>query len=183
MRVSPVPLSSLLLGLAALLPSTLAVFKDDAFVNDWHIPLLGPSLYGSTFFHRPVTDAKASLIYTLTERNILAAVHPKDGGIVWRHQLDACLYDKIARATEGTVVTGSCGDVKLFDAVAGKLVWENWFTGGNVRDVQVGGGGVVVVFDDGVVRMLDGASGDVKWEWRGLDGYRFLSSRSCGTCD
>lgn len=171
MRVSSTPLASLLVGFAAILPTTLAVFQDEAFQNDWHIPLLGPSLRESTFFHRPLLDAKASLIYTLTERNILAALHPKDGGIVWRHQLEACASKKLARAVEGVVVTGSCGNVKAFDAVTGKLAWENRFVGGNVKDFKSAGkeDAVVVLFDDGSVRMLEGGSGIVMWEWKDLN--------------
>lgn len=180
MRVSTI-------ALAALLPaSILAVFQDEAFVNDWHIALLGPSLPASSFFHRPVLDAKASLIYTLSERNILAAVHPKDGSVVWRHQLDfSCSLVGVSRAADGMVVVGACGEVKAFDAVAGKLVWENGFFGRQVRDVQfVGsenGGGVVVLMNDRTVKMLNGESGHVKWEWREADPYvlSHAASRGC----
>lgn len=170
MRVSAI-------ALATLLPaSVFAVFQDEAFVNDWHIALLGPSLPASSFFHRPVLDAKASLIYTLSERNILAAVHPKDGAVVWRHQLDiSCSLEGISRAADGKVVTSACGELKAFDAVAGKLVWEHDFAGGKVQDVQIvdreNGGGVVVLMTDNTVKMLDGESGHIKWQWRGPDSY------------
>lgn len=179
MRVSTI-------ALAALLPaSVLAVFQDEAFVNDWHIALLGPSLPASSFFHRPVLDAKASLIYTLSERNILAAVHPKDGSVVWRHQLDtSCSLVGVARAADGMVVAGACGEVKAFDAVAGKLVWENSFSGREVRDVQfVGrenGGGVVVLMNDRTAKMMDGESGHVKWEWMENDPYVLFDAASKG---
>lgn len=168
MRVSSI-------ALTALLPvSVLAVFQDEAFVNDWHIALLGPSLSDSSFFHRPVLDAKASLIYTLSERNILAAVHPKDGGVVWRHQLDtSCSLGAVSRAADGMVVAGACGGVMAFDAVAGRLAWENAFVNGKVLDVRVAsredGGRVVVLMDDRSVKMLDGESGQVRWEWRGAN--------------
>lgn len=116
------------------------------------------------------------MIYTLSERNILAAVHPKDGGVVWRHQLDtSCSLEGITRAADGMVVAGACGGVRAFDAVAGRLVWENGFVNGKVRDVRVvgreGGGGVVVLMDDRSVKMLDGESGHVQWEWRGANPY------------
>lgn len=178
-----------LIGLAALLPaSVFAVFQDEAFVNDWHIPLLGPSLSDSTFFHRPVFDAKASLIYTLSERNILAALHPKDGGVVWRHQLEQCGLKGVSRSADGAIVAGACGEVKVFDAVAGRLVWENEFATGRVRDVQVvkeegRENAVVVLMDNGSVRMLDGASGNVKWEWKGADSYVYLFYSDGGRFD
>lgn len=103
-------------------------------------------------------------------------MHPKDGGVVWRHQLDtSCFLEGVSRAADGTVVAGACGEVKVFDAVAGRLVWENDFASGRVRDVQVtgreNGSGVVVLMDDGSVKMLDGGCGDVKWEWKGIDSY------------
>lgn len=82
------------------------------------------------------------------------------------------------------VVAGACGEVKAFDAVAGKLVWENSFSGRKVRDVQfVGrenGGGVVVLMNDRTAKMMDGESGQVKWEWMENDPYVLFDAASEG---
>ncbi len=162
----------LLLSFLLLISTTLAVFRDDAYETDWHIPLIGPSLPPSTFFHRPSADSKATLIYTLTERSILAAINPKDGQIVWRQALaDGDGKLGVARGGEGIIVAGAGGRVEAFDAGNGRLAWENNFEG-VVQDLVVTPRGqAVVLFAGGTVRCLDGDSGDVAWEHTGGDGY------------
>jgi outer membrane protein assembly factor BamB len=149
--------------------SVLAVFKDDAYHTDWHIPLIGPSLASSTFFHRPNVETRASLIYTLTSRSILAAVNPKDGKLVWRQQLPEAGGSGIARPGNGVIVSAVETSIASFGAGSGKLVWENEFAK-KVVDLRVTAENtVVVLFDDGTVRLLAEQSGDVVWEWNELD--------------
>ncbi|KAF8252728.1 DUF1620-domain-containing protein [Wilcoxina mikolae CBS 423.85] len=149
--------------------SVLAVFKDDAYDTDWHIPLIGPSLPPSTFFHRPNVETRASLIYTLTSRSILAAVNPKDGELVWRQQLPEADGNGIARPGNGVIISAAGTSITSFDAGSGKLVWENEFAK-NVVDLRVTAENTVaVLFEDGTVRLLAEQSGDVAWEWKELD--------------
>src|SRR3954451_21531967 len=76
--------------LAALLPAAvLAVFPEDAYKVDYHHALLGAPQRRASFFHRPQAASKASLLYTLSDRLQVGAVLPKDGSVVWRHQLTA----------------------------------------------------------------------------------------------
>src|ERR1700733_9930281 len=76
--------------LAALLPAAVrAVFPEDAYTVDYHHALLGAPLRHGSFFHRPQAASKASLLYTVTDRRQVGAVLPKDGSVVWRHQLPA----------------------------------------------------------------------------------------------
>lgn len=157
----------------------LAVFKDDAYVTDWHKALIGPSLQSSTFFQRPHAASKATLIYTLTSRSVLAAINPKDGEIVWRQSLDISDYDGVARSGSGVVVAAVGGSIKSFDAANGKLAWSNDFSG-LALDVRATENSVVVLFDDRTVRMLDGKTGAVKWENMAVKLYVDLYL-ACGT--
>lgn len=154
--------------LPCFVASVLGIFKDDAYHTDWHIPLIGPSLPTSTFFHQPNPDSKASLIYSLTDRSILAAINPKDGELVWRQQLKQSAVN-VARAGNGVVVSATGTSVSSFHAGNGRLVWENAFSQ-NIVDLRITPANkVAVLFADGVVRLLDDKSGDVAWEWREMD--------------
>lgn len=80
------PLLLLLLPLLCL-PGVAAISKKDAGLHDWTIPLIGqPStaVDARPRFHYPAGPSKTStsaLIYTTTERNVLAAIEPRAGGI------------------------------------------------------------------------------------------------------
>jgi hypothetical protein len=57
-----------------------ALHADEAGVIDWHHTLIGTPLKGSTFLHKPIAGSGA-LAFTLTDRNVLAALNPRDGAI------------------------------------------------------------------------------------------------------
>jgi ER membrane protein complex subunit 1 len=57
-----------------------ALHADEAGVIDWHHKLIGTPLEGSTFLHKPVAVSGA-LAFALTDKNVLAALNPRDGGI------------------------------------------------------------------------------------------------------
>ncbi|RPA83232.1 DUF1620-domain-containing protein [Ascobolus immersus RN42] len=154
--------------LVSLTTLTSAIYQDAAYTTDWHIPLLGAPVPDSTFFHTPSIDSKASLIYTLSEQNILGAIKPKDGSLVWRTSLDGKGRGVARKATE-KVITGLGGNVEARRAGDGRVVWTNSFPE-TVQDVRVEASqNVLVLFDDGKVRRLASGSGDVVWEWDGLD--------------
>ena len=138
------------------------------------MPLIGPSLVTSTFFHRPSPDSRASLIYTLTHRSILAAINPKDGQLVWRQSLaDGPLAagNGVARGGDGVIVAATGTSIGSFDAGNGRLVWENEFSKRAIDLRVTSDNAVAVLFEDGAVSMLDKQTGDVTWQWKGLDGY------------
>jgi len=163
---------------ALLLPAVHAVFIDDAFRTDYHIPLVGFPRHDTTFFHQPFAESKASLIYTLSERNILAAVNPKDGELVWRQALHGNGSEGFLRAGDGqdTVLTGKGDQVAAWSATDGKLAWSTTFgtplvdleilemqdgaAAKGVKDALALSGG-----DNAVVRRLNGETGAVKWEF------------------
>lgn len=166
------PVSALLSALLLLLPFAAAVLKDDAYEVDWHTPLIGLALPGNTFFHHPTAETKASLIYTITARAIVAALNPKDGEIVWRHQLleDPQIAGKLAPG-HGIVVASIGKDLKAFESATGKLVWENSFSG-DVKDVKVTkDNNAVVLMEDGTVAYLEAQTGDVAWKRKATKEY------------
>lgn len=154
------------------LTSVLAVFQDDAFHIDWHIPLIGSSLETSTFFHRPNSKTRASLVYTLTDRSILAAINPKDGELVWRQSLaeePVGMSDGVARRGNGIIIAGVRGTITSLDASNGKIIWENEFSD-DIVDLRVfldtsNENAVAVLFKNGAVRLLHPRTGDVAWQW------------------
>lgn len=173
-------LPSLLALAATLVPSTLAVFADDAFHVDYHYALLGAPLQHATFFHQPRPDSKASLLYTLSEKLVLGAVNPRDGSVVWRQTLpsSSAPLGGYLRAGENQdiVISAVEGQVAAWDAADGKLAWNTDFKDTPVKDLEVleladasaaatGTKDVVVLFggSSSVVRRLDGQTGAVKW--------------------
>ena len=86
-----------------------ALHADEAGVVDWHHKLIGTPLEGSTFLHKPVAGSGA-LSYTLTDRNVLAALNLRDGAsgekshfiadLVWRQLLEQPI---LARPLEGCI--------------------------------------------------------------------------------
>lgn len=73
--------------LALLSPALHAVNLADAGLHDWHMPLIGQPSHLQALsprFHYPAgpsATSVSSLVYTVTQRNVLAAIEPKAGGI------------------------------------------------------------------------------------------------------
>ena len=178
MRLPLIAAASLLAG------SAFAVFTDEAWNVDYHYALLGePS--DATFFHQPNPSSRASLIYTVSEEGVLAAVNPRDGSLVWRQVLlaDSSAYNtSFLRAGEGqdVVISGIGNQVAAWSAADGKLAWSQDLNG-HVEDVEMlelsdgketSGPKDAVALSSGphpVIQRMDGASGAVKWQYQ-LDG-------------
>ncbi|CZR63742.1 uncharacterized protein PAC_13639 [Phialocephala subalpina] len=174
------PLTVITLALS-LLPSTHAVFADEAYTVDYHHELLGLPLPQTTFFHRPRKDDKATLLYTLSDLGVLGAVHPGTGRVVWRQLLAGESANNgtekgFLRPVEGesTVVSAIGGRVDSWDAMSGRERWGNVFSG-TVKDLEVmetpsgDAKDVLALFEEdgkSVLRLLKGKSGNVKWEYR-----------------
>jgi ER membrane protein complex subunit 1 len=167
------PINLLALTLS-ILPSTLAVFADEAYSTDYHHELLGLPQPHTTFFHRPRSDEKATLLYTLSDLGVLGAVHPGTGKVVWRQVLEGEGYLRPVEG-EGTLVSGTGKSVQAWDGMSGRQLWGNSFAG-QVRDVEVmetvaageGEKDILALFEvegKAVLRRLKGGSGDVKWEY------------------
>ena len=152
-----------------------AIFSDEAYVNDYHHALLGIPQSHTTFFHRPSTTTKASLLYTLSEKFVLGAVNPKDGSVVWRQRLapesNGTSASYLRPDEDGAVISAVDGKVQAWNAADGRIVWE-WQGAGEVRGLEVlardGQKGVAVYSDEGsrtVLRKLAADTGDVVWEY------------------
>lgn len=179
MRLYVLPfVTSLVIFIATLFASpTAAVFADEAYQIDYHYSLLGLPQAHNTFFHRPSTTSKAALIYTLSEKNILGAVNPKDGVLLWRQRvLDTGMNrtnQAFLRAGDGAdvVISAVEGNIQAWDAIDGRLVWES--SGyGKVKALEVPaeatfGNDILVAYEvDGakaVIERLAASNGVVKW--------------------
>lgn len=162
---------------AALLPSALAVFQDEAYKVDFHHALLGLPEASSTLFHPPYPGTKASLVYTLSEQGVLGAVNPRNGTIVWRQQLE-CSADKarLLRVADGqgTLITSCNDDISVWSTADGRLDWDMEFRSDAVKDLQIlghvtaGPTNDIIALLNGVpttVLRLDGATGHEKWRY------------------
>ncbi|PNS18050.1 ER membrane protein complex subunit 1 [Sphaceloma murrayae] len=168
-----------LVAALSLCQLTAAVFADDAGVIDWHHVLVGHPRRDTTFFHQPHAGSKASLVYTLSERNVIAAINPKDGAVVWRQQLEdnANLTTSFRTGHDSdTVVSGVGAEVVAWGASDGRQTWSAQFSSGAVRDVEIlemdtgnsqGNKDAIALVEGGpskVVR-LNGQDGSVVWEY------------------
>lgn len=171
--------AALLLLASSVLPAA-AIYPDEVNHIDYHHALVGIPTSESTFFHKPSASSNASLLYTLSENLILGAVNPKDGSVLWRQNLSRFAGDTgtgkagLLRASDGTdaLVSAAGRYVSGWSSLDGKLGWEKWF-GEDVADLELlemdaGSGDAVALFrgKNGIVRRLDGETGDVKWEFK-----------------
>lgn len=88
----------------------------------------------------------------------------------------------LLRASDGMndVVSAKGDYVSSWSALDGKLGWENWFSDGSVVDLELleledasavgtGSKDTIALFqgkDAGVLKRIDGQTGDVKWEYK-----------------
>jgi len=146
------PVRSLFLPLLIALPSTLAIFPDEVGHIDYHHALVGLPLRETTFFHRPRRTDRASLLYTLSDVGVLAAVHPGSGEVVWRQDLLENLGSLGITSTDGGTISGKpngflrAGEgegwvVSVYDGELGS--WDA-ITGRSRFRVRVGGDKAVV---------------------------------------
>lgn len=180
-------LHAALLVAACVSPAT-AIYRDEVNHVDFHHALLGAPSPDSTFFLKPSSASNASLLYTLSEKSVLGAVNPRDGTLVWRQNLTRSSTPTgagILRGSDGNnVVVGATGDsISSWGAQDGKLVWESQFPDGIVADLElleladasatsINRDTLALVNSQGVgiVRRIDGESGEFKWEHKDTSG-------------
>ncbi|KAM5465946.1 hypothetical protein MauCBS54593_006194 [Microsporum audouinii] len=165
---------------ASIVPTALAILADEAYHIDYHHALLGTPVADNTFFHRSSPSSVASLLYTHSEKNILGAVNPKDGSVVWRQNISDYFPQTSNQAflraadNDDTVLSAFGSSVSAWDAIDGRFRWIQQFFDGPVKDLELGPDSpverhdVLVVSGDkkGVLRRLDIDSGNVIWEYR-----------------
>lgn len=180
-------LHALLALTACLAPAAQAVFADDAYHIDYHHALVGLPKRDATLFQQPYAGSKASLLYTLSHKNVIGAVNPRDGALVWRHSFSSSAndtHDGSLRSGEGQdTIIGAVGDhIIAWSASDGRLVWENKFHGVIVEDLEileqeegVPAGEVkdaIILLSDATqgVKRLDGKTGRTKWTYQDNSG-------------
>lgn len=154
-----------------------AVFTDEAWKLDYHHALVGIPSADATFFHQPSAQSKASLLYTLSERNVLAAINPKDGSIVWRQYLHATSNSssRYLRAGRGQDAMTSLNDDQLtgWSAQDGRQIWTRDLSGLHVKDFELleyqtepplSDVLVLAQADSAVVQRIDRLTGALLWE-------------------
>ncbi|KAI0389427.1 DUF1620-domain-containing protein [Xylariaceae sp. FL0594] len=173
------PIQTLSLSILLALPATVrAVFQDEVGYIDYHHELLGVPQRETTFFHRPRSEEKASLLYTLSDLGVLGAVNPSNGAIVWRQLLAGNITDGggfLRAAEDQNWLTGAYGSsVSAWDALTGRNVWSLDFSG-EVKDLEVmelteGKGKDVLTLHEEpgatVTRRLRGTEAQIVWEHR-----------------
>lgn len=176
MRLPLLPAKALVfLGLPLL---TQAVFRDEVGVVDFHHDLLGVPQSTTTFFHRPRSREKASLLYSLSDVGVLGAVNPGNGAIVWRQPLASNTTNGggFLRAGDGQswLCSAHGNSAHAWDALTGRNLWSRDFVG-EIKDLEIleltGEGRKDVLAlsheeDATVLRRLRGDTGDVVWEFR-----------------
>ncbi|KAJ5099713.1 hypothetical protein N7532_006714 [Penicillium argentinense] len=169
------------LFVAACVSPAAAIYPDEVNQIDFHHALLGAPSFDSTFFLKPSSASNASLLYTISENSILGAINPRDGALVWRHNISRPAGGAgLLRGLDGNnAVVGAAGDyISSWGAQDGKLIWETQFDGGSVADIELlemedatAASGVrdtialIAGKSFGTVRRFDGDSGAVKWEY------------------
>ncbi|KAJ5176899.1 uncharacterized protein N7482_002776 [Penicillium canariense] len=177
------------LFIAACVSPAVAIYSDEVNHIDFHHALLGAPSPDSTFFLKPSSSSNASLLYTISDKSIVGAINPRDGTLIWRQDISrsgsASSAAGILRGLDGNnAVVGAAGDsISSWGAQDGKLIWENRFADGVVADLEL------LELEDaratssardtialtggestGVVRRLDGDSGETKWEYKDNSG-------------
>jgi ER membrane protein complex subunit 1 len=167
------------LALAAiLLPFVAAVFEDEAWKVDYHHALLGLPQRHTIFFHQPQPSSKASLVYVLSELNILGAINPRDGTLVWRQHLPSSTTNTsflVPGDAQGSIYSGIDGQIASWSAIDGKLIWSvqqdlpgSLVDLNNLEVAREGRKDVVALFrnDVATVQRIDGKIGEPIWQYQ-----------------
>ncbi|OQE24863.1 hypothetical protein PENFLA_c009G06445 [Penicillium flavigenum] len=175
---------------AACLSPAAAIYPDEVNHIDFHHALLGTPSPDSTFFLKPSPASNASLLYTLSDKLLLGAVNPRDGGLVWRQNISRSVNSPahgvgLLRGLDGNdAVVGAVGNyIASWSAQDGKVGWENRVSEGVVGDLELleledatATSGVrdtiAVVASEGagIVRRLNGNTGKTVWEYKDTSG-------------
>lgn len=169
---------------AACASPAAAIFSDEVNHIDFHHALLGAPSPDSTFFLKPPSASNASLLYTLSDKSIIGAVNPRDGALIWRHNISKSASPAggagLLRGLDGNnAVVGAAGDyISSWGAQDGKLIWDQHFEGSEVTDIELleledatttsGTRDTLALISGksfGSVRRFDGESGFAKWEY------------------
>ncbi|KAJ1917958.1 hypothetical protein H4219_002899 [Mycoemilia scoparia] len=149
-----------------------SVYQDEAGTIDWHHKQVG--IPKAT--HVDEYDG-VSRIFVATERNVLASIDPRDGGILWRYMFEENDLITSLKVYKSHVLTTSGNNhstnIRVWDSNTSRLVWD---AQSNVPlQDQEGhpnvspavflpdGGDVVAIIGSKLYR-YNGNNGEVKWQ-------------------
>ncbi|KAM0786085.1 hypothetical protein ACM66B_006896 [Microbotryomycetes sp. NB124-2] len=157
--------------------STLALASTHTPSFDLHVPFVGataPATSARQPLHRFLhaqdaqTGRKRALLVTVTDADVVAAVEPRNGSLVWRQR-----YSSESRINHQTcsaarvLVSHGHARVDSVDAYFGRTVWTHQApsASGNVNVLcwPQRNSHDVIVASDKVVQRLSGQSGEVLW--------------------
>lgn len=125
-----------------------------------------PSLYKSANQKEFISEEEYT--YSLVQGGII--VQDKDGVLIWKNSDD--YYERISIQGDAlyaaTITKGGLGGFYAFDRYSGDLLWEKDVSAEHIIVDEDS----VFVNDNGIVRVLDGESGEELWSFaKGLDGH------------
>ncbi|KIO18758.1 hypothetical protein M407DRAFT_11722, partial [Tulasnella calospora MUT 4182] len=157
----------------------------------WHKTLIGVPQTSSPasspiLHHLPLRDGKVlGYLLTSTTKNILAALDPIGGSVVWRHILDDDDYLEEFRANHDGIMALSGYDVqnvRLLEVKTGNVIWETQLQAPNLDrlpEFRCIGSCIVFASDEtpdlfvssntGSIHRLNGLTGATKWTWTPVD--------------
>ncbi|KAK9472459.1 uncharacterized protein V1510DRAFT_417585 [Dipodascopsis tothii] len=152
-------LLALVLGATLAAAPAAALFSDEAYSIDWHVPQIG-----ALDAARTVLDAENTV--TMTEANVLAGLDSRTGAVRWRLPPACADGDRFVErlGLDRVVVATTCagrGRVAAVDAATGYVQWEAAV--GPVAAVEATGEAVYVGTAAGDVVRLDPATGAAAW--------------------
>ncbi|OBZ74558.1 ER membrane protein complex subunit 1 [Grifola frondosa] len=180
------------IALAVASSVTLALHSSEAGVIDWHKSLVGVPLTGShstaPLFHRTgvPNGPTQSVILAATENNVLAALSPVNGSLVWRHIFEDHDHVVAFRKHEDVVaaMSGPGGaTLRVFDVMAGHLLLEkrlHTLESGRLFEPSTLGTAIefgsstskndmFVLTNGHILRRIDGSTGEIRWGWTSPD--------------
>ncbi len=203
-RLAAVSLFALVLTILASVHGVSALSRAEAGKIDWHVPRIGvphtsndsATPYLAPRFHRiikpeaDIKDKAQTAIFVATESNVVGALNPRNGAIVWRQILEE--HDQVLLHKQfgevAVAISGNGGaNVRMYHAFAGHLIWES--AQHNIRDGLLPEPGfpatdivflasqlkadtppdVVMLSNARTVRRLDGKYGKEVWTWQPQD--------------
>ncbi|KAF8872794.1 hypothetical protein CPB84DRAFT_1854287 [Gymnopilus junonius] len=171
--------------LISLCIGTWAIHESDVGVVDWHKHLVGVPLYGSTST-APTFNfiGNRSLIFFGTSSNVIAALDPEDGSVVWRYifgpEDPVTGYYKLDNTV--TTLSGPGGStLRNFNALTGELLLEKRLhlpqLGALSTPISLGkhvisspeSKDLFILTNGCTVTSLNGTTGEVNWKWTSPD--------------
>ncbi|OCH86588.1 DUF1620-domain-containing protein [Obba rivulosa] len=169
-----------------------ALHASEVGIVDWHkifigVPLIGSSSISPTFHRVGSADGLTqSVVLAATSSNVLAALSPVNGSIVWRYVFEDDEH-VIAFRKHGDVVAAVSGaggaNLRLFDAISGYLRLEERLHSpehGRMFNPETLGtsiafepktesGDLYILSNGHELRRVDGSTGELKWGWTSPD--------------